>query len=69
MKLFSEWLLSKEGSATSRARDAWARYGAYPISAGFSSHSSGPAFVWDKLSKELPKAQKNKKNAKKRKNK
>ena len=54
MLKFSDWILSRESSATTRAREAWARYNAYPPSAGFTSHSSGPAFVWDKMKKEFP---------------
>lgn len=71
MLKFSDWILSQESSATTRAREAWARYNAYPPSAGFTSHSSGPAFVWEKMKKELPKilVPKSKKNKKKKKNK
>ena len=74
MLKFSDWILSRESSATTRAREAWARYNAYPPSAGFTSHSSGPAFVWDKMKKEfpdilVPKSKKKPKGKKKKKNK
>ncbi len=66
---FSEWIKAKESSATSRAREAWARYGAYPPSAGFTSHSSSPPFAWEKMKKEFPKilVPKGKKKKKKKK--
>jgi len=69
MLKFTDWILSKESSATTRAREAWARYGAYPPSAGFTSHSSSPPFAWEKMKKEFPEILVPKKNKKKNKKK
>ena len=70
MKKFAEWLKTRESSATTRAREAWARYGAYPPSAGFTSHSSSPPFAWEKMNMEFPNFlfpnKKKKKNKKKK---
>ena len=71
MKNFAEWLKTRESSATTRAREGWARYGNYPPSAGFTSHSSSPPFAWEKMKKEfqkilVPKNKKKKKNKNKK---
>lgn len=62
---FKDWRASvEESSATTRARDGWARYGNYPPSAGFSSHSTPAPFVFDKLDKELCKTKPKKRKKK-----
>lgn len=55
---FKDWLQSiGESSASTRQRDAWLRYGAYPIRADFMSHSTPHPAAVKKLEKELGKNQ------------
>lgn len=53
---FKDWRLAfKESSALTRQRDAWMRYGSYPVRADFMSHSTPHPVAVEKLEKELGK--------------
>lgn len=53
---FKDWRLAfKESSALTRQRDAWMRYGNYPVRADFMSHSTPHPVAVEKLEKELGK--------------
>jgi hypothetical protein len=51
---FNDWRL-KESSPLTRMRSGWARYGNYPPSASFMSHSTPTPFEMKKIKKEFGK--------------
>lgn len=63
---FKDWRLALgESSPLTRQRDAWMRYGNYPVRADFMSHSTPHPAAVEKLEKELGKPKKKKKRKKK----
>lgn len=53
---FKDWRQSiGESSASTRQRDAWMRYGAYPLRADYMSRSTPHPYAVEKLEKELGK--------------
>lgn len=63
---YHQW---KESSPSTRQRDAWARYGAYPPSASVMSRSTPLPFIFDKAVEEFgtPEHPKKKKGRRKKK--
>jgi hypothetical protein len=52
---FKDWLSYGESSAMTRQRDAWMRYGSYPLRADFMSRSTPHPAAFEKLEKLLGK--------------